>query len=229
MPTGMTKKQKDTYEKSCELFKEINTKPWLAEGMQRHGYDEAALAEGKSLADTAFELARVRADAESIKLGATDTLYEHFDNFWPYFRFAMKTAVALLQGQTEYLDRLGLHEARLNGNGTSQISKPNKNDSLEPTLAWLSDFYDVAQNNPDINAILAFPPDRLAEDAAKVATLIQDNERQDEAMAARKLAVKKRNAAFTRLKVWVDRAVGAADLVKKEHEEEGGDNVEIEL
>jgi hypothetical protein len=111
-----------------------------------------------------------------------------------------------LNGQTEWLSLLGLHEARLDGNGTSQIGKPEKGDSLTPTLIWLHRFYDVLQTQTEIAVVLTkngISAEKIVNDAARVTALEQASRRQDEAIAARKQAVRVRNAAFTRLQTWL--------------------------
>jgi hypothetical protein len=133
---------------------------------------------------------------------------------------AIFAALRAFQGQSEWLRLLGLHEARLDGNGTSQISKPGKNDNYELTLIWLDRFYSVARTHPEMSAILAnnnFSAAKLTRDTERVTALLTANRRQDEAFAAKKQAVKDRNAAFRAFKPWLRRAQKVADIVKKEH------------
>jgi hypothetical protein len=218
MNSGLTQRQQILYNEAQYLFDEIRSKPWLAEGMREHGYDAAAWGHGKSLASAAFNLARVRAAAGADQLAATDAFNELFDDSWPYFQLLMQTCATLCRGKTGWLGLLGLHEARLNGNSASQISKPQKNDAYPGTLLWLGSFYEVAKTHPDIAALLAennFPPQRVANDAVRVVALNEANRRQNEAIAAKVQAVKDRDAAFRQLKVWLRRAQRQADVVKK--------------
>jgi len=221
MTSGMTQKQIELHEDAIELYKDVRDKPWLAQGMLEQGYDDEAWAEGHALFDTTCTLAEVRDTAFATQLGATDAFNRLFDQSWPYFQLSMQNCVTLFQGQAEWLRLLGLHEARLDGNGTSQISKPGKNDNDELTLAWLDKFYSVIQTHPEISAILAknnFSAAKLDRDANRVKALLEANRRQDEAIAARKQAVKDRNAAFRAFKPWLRRAQKVAAIVKKEHE-----------
>jgi hypothetical protein len=221
MTTGMTQKQIELHDEAIELFNDVRDKPWLAQDMLEQGYDDEAWAEGKSRFDTACNLAEARETAFSTQLGTTDAFNRLFDKYWPHFLLLMQTCVTLFQGQTEWLRLMGLHEARLDGNGTSQISKPGKSDNDELTLAWLDKFYSVVQTHPEISAILAqnnFSAAKLARDADRVKALLEANRRQDEAIAARQQAVKDRNAAFRAFKPWLRRAQKTAAIVEKEHE-----------
>lgn len=228
----MRQKQKELYNETLTLFDEVRSTPWLAEGMRECGYDDPSWTYGEALATNAYDLARARATAESTQLGATDDLYDLFDQAWPHFQLAMQISVEILQGQTEYLDLLGLHEARLNGNGISQITKPNKNDNLEQTLSWLDNFYEEAQHHPEITAILTqngVPSIKLANDAARVEALKQAKRHQNQAIAARQQAVSDRNEAFKRLKVWHRRAQRAARIIKKEHAAQETTSASVEI
>lgn len=218
MTTGMRQKQEDLYNKTLALFDEVSDKAWLAEGMREHGYDADRWAFGEALAATAHDLARARAVAEATQLGATDTFNRMFDRAWPHFQLAIQTSVDVLQGQTEYLDLLGLHEARQNG--VSQISKPGKRDNDEQTLAWLDNYYEVALDHPAIAATLTannLPPAKLAKDAAWVRDLKQANRHKEQAITAKSRAVKDRNDAFEQLRPWLRRAQRTARTIKKEH------------
>jgi hypothetical protein len=220
MNSGLTQKQQILYQEAQDLFDQIRSKPWLAEGMRDQGYDDNAWTHGKTLASTAFNLARARADATATQLGATDAFKALFDDSWPHFQLLMQTCTTLCQGNAEWMDLLGLHEARLNGNGTSQIGKPQKNDAFAGKLIWLDRFYNATQNHPEIAALLAennFSPERVANDAARLVALNEANRRQDEAIAAKKQAVKDRNAAFRQLRIWLRRAQRHAAVVKKKH------------
>jgi hypothetical protein len=218
MNSGLTQKQQLLYQESQDLFDEIRSKPWLAEGMRDYGYDDNAWTHGKTVASTAFNLARARADAAAVQLGATDAFKALFNDSWPDFQLTMQTCTTLCQGNAEWMDLLGLHEARLNGNGTSQISKPRKDNAFTGTLIWLDRFYNAAQTHTEIAALLAennFSAERVANDAARLVALKEADRRQDEAIAAKKQAVKDRNAAFRQLKVWLRRAQRHADVIKK--------------
>lgn len=222
MNSGMTEPQEDLYEEAQELFNDVRSKPWLAEGMREHGYNEEIWGHGQELFDTAYNLARAREAAQSAQLDATNTVNRLYESAWPHFQMMMQNCEALLQGQTGWLILLGLHEARQDGNGTSQIDKPEKGDSLAPTLIWLHRFYDVLQTETEIAAVLAkngISAEKIANDAARVTALEQASRHQDEAITARKRAVKVRNAAFTRLQTWLRCTQRAAEIVKKEHEE----------
>jgi hypothetical protein len=220
MTSGMTQKQIELYHEANNLFDDVRAKPWLAQGMLEQGYDDEAWAVGHSLFHTACSRALVRETAFASQLGATDALNRLFDQSWPYFQLLMQNCVNLFQGQSEWLRLLGLHDARLDGNGASQISKPGKNDNCEQTLVWLDKFCTVVRTHPEISASLAnnnFSAARLAKDAERVAALVEAKRRQDEAIATRKQAVKDRNAAFRAFKPWLRRAQGVAGIVEKEH------------
>jgi hypothetical protein len=221
MTSGMTQKQIELYHEAIKLYNDVRDNPWLAQGMLEQGYDDDAWAVGQSFFNTARTRAEARDTAFAIQLGATDALYRRFDQSWPYFQLLMQNCIKLFQGQAEWLRLLGLHEARLNGNGISQISKPGKNDNCELTLSWLTKFYSVVQTHPEMSAILAnnnFSAAKLARDAERVTALVEANRRQDEAIAARQQAVKDRNAAFRAFKPWLRRAQKVAAIVEQEHE-----------
>jgi hypothetical protein len=72
-----------------ELFDDICSKSWLAEGMLEHGYNDESWAYGHQLLDTAYNLARAREAAQSAQLGATNTVNRLYDSSWPHFQMLM--------------------------------------------------------------------------------------------------------------------------------------------
>lgn len=220
MPSGMKQPQQAIYDETLELLDEIRSKAWLAEGMRDHGYDDDSWTLGEGLASTAHDLARTRVVAEANQLGATDTFNRLYDRTWPQFLWAMQTTVDVLQGYTGHLELLGLHEARLDGNGTSQITKPAKSDNAGQTLPWLDTFYEVAINEPNIAAILTennVPPEKLARHAARVQELKEAHRHKEQAISAKHQAVKDRDEAFETLRSWLRPAQRTSRAVKKEH------------
>jgi hypothetical protein len=216
----MTQPQQAIYDQTLDLLDEIRSKAWLAEGMVDHGYSEESWTVAENLASTAHDLARVRVVTEANQLGATDAFNRLYDRTWPQFQWVMQTTVDVLQGYTGHLELLGLHQARLDGNGTSQITKPGKNDNAGQTLAWLDNFYEVAINDSNIAAILTennVPSDKLARHAARVQELKEAHLHKEQAIAAKHQAVKDRDEAFETLRSWLRPAQRTARAVKKEH------------
>jgi len=232
MPSGMKQTQQTIYDETLELLDEIRSKAWLAEGMVDHGYNDDSWTLAESLASTAHDLARARVVAEANQLGATDTFNRLYDRTWPQFLWVMQTSVDVLQGYTGHLELLGLHEARLDGNGTSQITKPGKSDNAGQTLTWLDNFYEVAINEPNIAAILTennVPPDKLARHAARVQDLKEVHHHKEQAIATKHQAVKDRDEAFEALRPWLRSAQRTARAVKKEHAAQKKSAVSVEL
>jgi hypothetical protein len=228
----MKQSQQAIYNETLELLDEIRSKVWLADGMADHGYNDDSWTFAETLASTAHDLSRVRVVAEANQLGATDAFNRLFERAWPHFQWAMQTSIDHLQGQTGFLELLGLHEARLNGNGTSLIAKPDKNDKVEPTLNWLDNFYDVALNHPEIAATLTennVPPEKLAKHAARVQDLKQAQRHKEQAITAKHEAVEERNEAFERLRLWLRRAQRTARTVRKEQAAQKKTSISIEL
>jgi len=232
MSSGMRQSQQSIYDQTLALLDEIRAKAWLAEGMADHGYSDDSWTYAEGLASTAHDLARTRVVAEANQLGATDAFNRLFDRAWPHFQWAMQTSIDHLQGQTGFLELLGLHEARLNGNGTSLISKPDKGDKVEPTLTWLDTFYEVALNHPEIAATLTennVPAEKLAKHAARVQDLKAAKRHKEQALATKHEAVEARNEAFEQLQGWLRPAQRTAKTVKKEHAARKKSPMSIEL
>lgn len=221
MAGGFTKEQKSIIGETERLLDEAQQDPSFAEKMQARGYNEESWIYGQALLDAAKAAGRAKEQAESTKLGATNTYTYQRDQIWEQSSSLARTCTVLFQGQTDWLNALGLHGRRKNGNGTSQISRPNKSGRLDLVVAWQRNLFDVAQNHAEIAPILAtngFPADLLAQGAAEVEALVQTNNAQERAKIASVQRRKERDAAFKALTQWLRCVREIAEAVRKEKE-----------
>lgn len=218
---GMNKGQLKIIGETEQLLDEARHDPHFAESMKARGYTEESWTHGQDLLTAAKSAGRAKEEAESAKLGATNAFERQRDQLWRQSSMLAKTCETMFQGQTECLNALGLHGKRKDGNGTSEISKPNKTGKLDVVVNWQRNLYETAQNKPEIASVLAangFPAEMLAQGAAGVETLVQINHQQERAKAAVTQRSKERDAAFKTLTQWLRCAQRAAELAREESE-----------
>ena len=163
---GFTQRQQLVVYEAEQLLHKINEQPQLALMMHERGYDDASWAHGAALLDAVKEAARVYAQAQSARLRATNRFRQQRDLIWAHSSTLAQSCVTLFQGQTDYLNALGLHGRRKDENGTSTISRPHKHSKVEQVVSWQRNLFEVAQSHPQIASNLAthgFPPERLVE------------------------------------------------------------------
>lgn len=204
MKNGMTKKQTETMDGALKMLRKAKTDSAFAQAMAEHGYDEASWAHFEELITAAETSAWARAEAEAIKLGATNTVEEKRGEAWQPAQRLMNISYTLFDKQTELLGRLGLHRSRRDDNG-SYHPDISRDTTLSILIPWLQNLFNVAQTYPEISSVLAkngFPPDQLAAGAAAVTALIEAKHFQDETKLKRTAACLKRNGAFKVLTKW---------------------------
>ena len=221
MKGGFTQDQIAVIGETEQLLHEARYDPQFAEMMRARGYNEESWAHGESLLNDAKAAGRAKEQAESTKLGATNTYERQREEMWQFSSALAQTCTVLFQGRTEWLNALGLHARRKDGNGTSQIARPNKSAKLDLMVTWQRNLFDMAQNTPEIAASLAnngYPADMLAQGAAGVEALVRANHVQEQAKGAAVQRRKERDAAFKLLTQWLRCAKQAAAFAKKTEE-----------
>ena len=166
---GMTQDQVKIVGETEQLLHDARYNPHFAEMMRERGYNEESWAYGETLLAEGKTAGSMKEKADAAKLGATNTYERQRDQIWKHSRMLAKTCETLFQGNMEWLGQLGLHGKRKDGNGTSQIARPNKSAKLDLMVTWQRNLFDMAQNTPEIAAILAnngYPADMLAQGAA---------------------------------------------------------------
>ena len=133
MKGGFTQDQIAVIGETEQLLHEARYDPQFAEMMRARGYNEESWAHGESLLNDAKAAGRAKEQAESTKLGATNTYERQREEMWQFSSALAQTCTVLFQGRTEWLNALGLHARRKDGNGTSQIAKPKSRLSL---ISW---------------------------------------------------------------------------------------------
>lgn len=213
---GFTQRQQLVVYEAEQLLHKINEQPQLALMMHERGYDDASWAHGAALLDAVKEAARVYAQAQSARLRATNRFRQQRDLIWAHSSTLAQSCVTLFQGQTDYLNALGLHGRRKDENGTSTISRPHKHSKVEQVVSWQRNLFEVAQSHPQIASNLAthgFPPERLVEGAAGVEALARAEFVQEQAKATVTQRRIERDAAFKDLRTWLRCVQRVARLV----------------
>lgn len=224
MNGGMTKAQKKMVTDFDQLLHDIRTDPELAKAMKQRGYDEESWAYGKGLRDTALEAARLREQTESAQLDSTNAYETLREKCGEQSRLLADNSVTVLQGHTGYLNDLGLHRARSDGNGTSRIRRPHMNGDFETEVVWERNLYAVAINTPAITEILAkngFPKELLIQEAAEVEDLIERYQVKEQAKLKKTEAKLVRDRAFEVFDPWLRCALRTAKKLRKKKREGG--------
>ncbi|MCB9078477.1 MAG: hypothetical protein H6631_12835 [Anaerolineaceae bacterium] len=219
MASSLTEQQQKEVHEAEQLLHEARYDPQFAETMRRRGYNEESWAHGENLVNTLKSAGRAFEQAQSTKLGAANTLKRQRESLWTQSSLLSQSCVTLFQGQTDYLNALGLHGARRDGNGISRISKPDKYSKMEQVVAWQRNLFEVAQTHAQIAPILAtngFPADILAEGAAAVETLARADHAQEQAKTAAVQRRTERDAAHKTLRIWLRCAQRIAKAAKKD-------------
>lgn len=219
MAGGLTQRQQKFVYEAEQLLYEAKSQPQFADKMAARGYNEEGWAHGEALLETVKSAGRAFEQAKSVKLGATNAVRQQRDQIWRHSNTLSQSCVMLFQGQTDYLNALGLHARRKDGNGVSQISKPSKRSKIEQVITWQRNLFDVAQSHPEITATLAangFPTELLAAGAADVESLAQAEHFQEQAKTAISQRRVERDEAYEVLKTWLRCAQRVAKLVNKE-------------
>lgn len=183
--------------------------------MQGRNYSEESWTPGEAVKTAA----RAYEQAQSTKLKATNAIRKQRDELWVHSSTLSQICISLFQGETDYLNALGLHGRRKDGNGVSEISKPSKSSKIEHVLNWQRNLFEVAQNHPEIATALAangFPAERLEQGATSVEALAQAEHVQEQAKESTKQRRAERDAAYKPLKTWLRCVQRIAKLAKKE-------------
>ncbi|MCB9077035.1 MAG: hypothetical protein H6631_05560 [Anaerolineaceae bacterium] len=219
MAGGLTQRQQDIIHEGEQLLHEARYDPHFAETMRGRGYDEASWAHGQVLLEAVKATGRAFEQAQSAKLGATNTVKQRRDQMWTHSSTLSQSCVALFQGQTDYLNALGLHGGRKDSTEVSRISKPKKQGKVEHVLSWQRNLFEVAQNHTGIAPVLAangFPAEILAQGAAAVEVLVRAEHEQEQAKANVSQRRIERDAAYKVFRTWLRCTQRIAHLAKQE-------------
>ena len=219
MAGGLTQRQQEVVHQAEQLLHEARHNPYFADMMRREGYTEESWARGEAMLEAIKNAARAFEQAQSARFKATNEINKQRNQLWTYSSTLSQSCVSLFQGETDYLNALGLHARRKDGNGVSEISKPSKTGKIEHILNWQRNLFEVARNHTEIAAILAangFPAERLEQGAVGVEALAQAEHTQEQAKESAKQRRAERDAAYKPLKTWLRCAQRIAKLAKKE-------------
>ncbi|MCB0170037.1 MAG: hypothetical protein KDJ97_05750 [Anaerolineae bacterium] len=219
MASGLTQDQERIVYETEQMLHEARYNPHFAEMMRDRGYNEESWAHGEGMLGTVKSAGRVYEKAQSTKLKATNAFRKQRDALWVHSSSLSQSCVNLFQGETDYLNALGLHARRKDGNGISEISKPSKSSKIEQVLSWQRNLFDVALNQPEIAAVLTtngFPAELLAQCAASVESLARADHIQEQAKAESSQRRAERDAAYKPLKTWLRCVQRVAKVAKKE-------------
>ncbi|MCB9079695.1 MAG: hypothetical protein H6631_18980 [Anaerolineaceae bacterium] len=219
MASGLTQDQERIVYETEQMLHEARYNPYFAEMMRSRNYNEDSWAHGEAMLVAVKTAGRAFEQAQSTKLKATNAFRKQRDALWVHSSALSQSCVNLFQGETDYLNALGLHARRKDGNGISEISKPTKSSKIEQVLSWQRNLFDVAQNHTEIAAVLAangFPAELLEKSAAGVEALARADHVQEQAKAESTQRREERDAAYMPLKTWLRCAQRVAKLAKKE-------------
>jgi len=214
---GITKKTERMLQHGQQLISNGQSNPKVAAAMASYGYDAARWAEGQTRLDTASEKIEANGNAFAAQLGATDAFNAAFDVGWEQAQELARLCARLFAGQTELLALLGLHERRDPSTGESELAWPTKRN-LAHYIAWAQNLYTVAQSNPTVAAMLAgygYPAERLSQEAAAVAAVVQADNAQEIAKAQTQQSTVERDEAVAAFKEWLDMTEAVAKMALK--------------
>lgn len=215
---GITKKTERMLQHGQQLISNGQSDPKVAAAMASYGYDAARWAEGQTRLGTASEKIEANGNAFAAQLGATDAFNAAFDLAWDQSQELARLCARLFDGQTELLALLGLHERRDSSTGESELAWPSRNRQLATFLAWAQNLYAVVQSNPTVAALLAtygYPAERLSQEAAAVAAVVQADNAQEIAKAQTQQSTVERDEAVAAFKEWLDMTEAVAKMALK--------------
>ena len=219
MAGGLTQRQQDDIHEAEQLLHEARYNPYFAEMMRGRGYNEDSWAHGEGLLTAVKAGGRAFEQAQSAKFKATNAVKKQREQLWAHSSTLSQSCVTLFQGQTEFLNALGLHARRKDGNRISEISKPSKTGKIEQILNWQRNLFEVAHSHTEIAPVLAangFPADLLEQGTASVDALARAEHVQEQAKEIVTQRRAERDAAYKLLHTWLRCAQRVAKLAKKE-------------
>ena len=224
MAGGLTQRQQKLVHEAEQLLHEARYNPDFAEMMKGRGYGEESWAHGEALVATMKAGGRAFERAQSEKFKATNIVMKQREKIWAHSSTLSQSCVSLFQGQTDFLNALGLHARRKDGNGGSDISKPNKTGKIEQVLNWQRNLFEVAQNHTEIASVLStngFPPDLLAQNLASVEAMARAEYVQEQTKKFSTQRRAERDDSYKLLRMWLRCAQRIAKLAKKDRDDGG--------
>jgi hypothetical protein len=117
--SGLTKEQKVVIQEAEQLWREVQADPRFAESMRGQGYDQESWSHGTALVNALKTAGRAREEAKAAQLGATNTYNHQHERTWNRGKTLAQNCMTHFQGQTEWLQTLGLHRRRKGESGDS--------------------------------------------------------------------------------------------------------------